>query len=161
MSENIHQVYMTNPITTNHPTDLMYFGRSPYGAADDTAMLFSSFLSQLNIPVAFSWNEVVSVSQNMSSNNGYITNNSSQVSLLLPATSSVGQQIAISGLGSGGWIITQSAGQKIIIGSISSTIGAGGSVASTNRYDSVVFVCLQDNLTWGCLGAPQGNLNLT
>ena len=38
MSKNIDQVYNTNPITTNVSTDLMYFGRSPYGAGDDAAV---------------------------------------------------------------------------------------------------------------------------
>lgn len=37
---------MTNPITTNQALDLMYFGRSPYGVTDDTAMLYSNFAAQ-------------------------------------------------------------------------------------------------------------------
>lgn len=46
MSKNIHQVYVTNPITSNAGTDLMYFGQSPYGAGNDAAMLYSSFSAQ-------------------------------------------------------------------------------------------------------------------
>lgn len=50
MSSNIKQVYDAHPIVTNQSTDLMYFGRSPYGLTDDTAMLFSSFAAQFGAP---------------------------------------------------------------------------------------------------------------
>ena len=46
MSKNILQVYQDNPIVTNQSTDLMYFGRAPYGLGDDTAMQFSDFAAQ-------------------------------------------------------------------------------------------------------------------
>lgn len=46
MSKNIFQVYQDNPIVTNQATDLMYFGRAPYGLGDDTAMQFSDFAAQ-------------------------------------------------------------------------------------------------------------------
>jgi hypothetical protein len=46
MSKNIHQVYLTNPITTNAGTDLMYWGQSPYGPTNDAAMQFSDFAAQ-------------------------------------------------------------------------------------------------------------------
>lgn len=50
MSKNIYNVYQDNPITTNQSTDLMYFGRSPYGLGDDTAMQFSDFSAQFGAP---------------------------------------------------------------------------------------------------------------
>src|SRR5580692_352112 len=50
MSENIYQVFLANPITTNAATDLMYFGQSPYGAGDDAAMTFSNFAAQFGGP---------------------------------------------------------------------------------------------------------------
>ena len=46
MSQNIEQIYVTNPITTNASTDLMYFGQSPYGSGDDAAMTFANFRIQ-------------------------------------------------------------------------------------------------------------------
>lgn len=49
MSKNIHQVYLTNPITSNAGTDLMYFGQSPYNATDDAAMLYSNFAAQFTL----------------------------------------------------------------------------------------------------------------
>ena len=50
MSKNIFQVYTTNPITTNQSTDLMYFGRSPYGIGDDAGMTFGDFAAQFGSP---------------------------------------------------------------------------------------------------------------
>jgi hypothetical protein len=47
-SENINDIFIANPITTNTSTDLMYFGQSPYGIGNDAAMQFSDFLNQLN-----------------------------------------------------------------------------------------------------------------
>lgn len=46
MSKNINQIFIAAPITTNLSTDLMYFGRSPYGATDDKAMTYANFAAQ-------------------------------------------------------------------------------------------------------------------
>lgn len=46
MSKNIQQVFTANPIVTNQSTDLMYFGRSPYGNTDDCAMTYANFAAQ-------------------------------------------------------------------------------------------------------------------
>jgi hypothetical protein len=51
-SENIHQVYIANPITTNASTDLMYFGQSPYGIGNDAAMTFANFSAQFSSIIA-------------------------------------------------------------------------------------------------------------
>jgi hypothetical protein len=50
MSQNIHQVYVANPITSNASTDLMYFGQSPYGATNDAAMTYANFAAQFGAP---------------------------------------------------------------------------------------------------------------
>lgn len=50
MSQNIQQIFLANPITTNASTDLMYFGQSPYGAGDDAAMTFVDFNEQIVAP---------------------------------------------------------------------------------------------------------------
>jgi hypothetical protein len=108
----------------------------------------------------FSWTTVTGTSQAMLGNNGYISNNAGLVTLTLPATSSVGDEIDIIGQGAGGWSIAQGAGQQIIIGNTSSTVGAGGSVVSTNRRDSLQLICTTANTEWTALGAPQ-SLGLT
>jgi hypothetical protein len=106
------------------------------------------------------WTVVTGTSATMVSGGGYISNNGSLVSLTLPATSSVGDSLFIAGLGAGGWSILQGASQIIHIGSVASTAGAGGSVSSTNRYDSVELVCAIANTTWLSLGGPQGNITI-
>lgn len=106
------------------------------------------------------WTIVVGTTQIMSSNNGYIAANAGQVTLVLPAGSSVGDEISIVGQGAGGWKIDQNAGQLIRIGSAATSTGVGGSVSSTNRYDSMQMVCTVANFEWTVLGAPQ-SLGLT
>lgn len=108
----------------------------------------------------FGWNEVTGTSQAMLANNGYVSNNGSLVSLSLPTTSAFGDVIAVSGNGVGGWSITQAASQQVHVGSVSSTLGAGGSISSTNRYDSIRLVCLVANTIWTTDGAPQGILTI-
>ena len=101
----------------------------------------------------FSWNVVTGASQAMLSNNGYIANNAGVVTLSLPATSNVGDEIDIIGKGAGGWLVQCGAGQTIVVGSASTS--AAGSVASTNRHDSFYMICTVANLEWILGSAPQ------
>jgi hypothetical protein len=103
----------------------------------------------------FSWNIVSGTSQTMVSNNGYISNNAGLVTLTLPATSAVGDEMAVVGKGAGGWKVQCGGGQTIVIGS--STTTSGGSVASTNAKDSFYIVCTAANTEWTVLGAPQSS----
>lgn len=109
---------------------------------------------------AFNWNTITAASAQMYSQNGYISNNAGVITLTLPVSSSVGDEIAITGQGAGGWSIAQGAGQQIHIGSAASTLGAGGSVASTGQYDSLRLVCIVANTIWTTTSAPQ-SLGLT
>lgn len=103
----------------------------------------------------FTWTVVTGASQLMVSNNGYIANNAGLVTLTLPATSSVGDQINIIGQGAGGWLVQCGAGQTVVVGS--STTSAAGSVASTNAKDSFYMVCTTANLEWTVGSAPQSS----
>jgi len=106
------------------------------------------------------WVNVTGTSASMAVNTGYVANNASLVSLSLPASSAIGDELSIQGNGAGGWLISQGAGQIVHIGSVASTAGAGGSIASSNRYDSAIFVCVVANLEWAALGGAQGNLTI-
>lgn len=108
----------------------------------------------------FSWTDVSGTTATMVSGNGYIANNAGLVTLTLPATSVEGDEISIIGKGAGGWSIAQAAGQLVRIGSSVSTVGVGGSISSTNRYDSVDLVCTVANTTWTTRGGPQGILTI-
>lgn len=106
------------------------------------------------------WVEVSGTSQAMAADTGYVTSNVGLVTLTLPATAAFGTALNVIGKGSGGWIIAQNAGQNIQIGTLSSTIGVGGSVASTNFHDSLQLLCTTADTTWTILGGAQGNLTI-
>jgi hypothetical protein len=104
-----------------------------------------------------SWNEVLGTSQALVSNNAYVANNAGTVTFTLPATSSFGDIIFITGKGAGQWTITYGAGQSIQVGSVSSTITTG-SLTSTNPHDAINLVCTVANLTWQAFTGTQGIL---
>lgn len=106
----------------------------------------------------FSWTVVTGTSQAMLSNNGYIANNAGLVTLTLPATSAVGDEIDVIGKGAGGWLIQCGGGQTIVLGS--STTSVAGSLASTNAKDALYMICTVANTEWQVGSAPQGNITV-
>lgn len=103
------------------------------------------------------WSEVTGTTQSMAVNNGYILNNAGVVTATLPTTAALGTIIEVAGKGAGGWTIAQNASQLIHYGSQVTTTGAGGSLSSSNQYDSVKLLCTVANTTWTVLSS-QGNL---
>lgn len=103
---------------------------------------------------------VVTSNQAMDSNLGYITNGVGTVSLALPSTSSVGDQIGVIAGSAPGFSITQGSGQQIVVGSALSTSGNTGFVASTSIGDSLTLICMVANTTWICWNGVQGNLTV-
>lgn len=97
------------------------------------------------------WNRVAGPAVALAINNGYITTNAALVTLTLPAISAVGAIVEVTGEGAGGWLIAQNAGQTIQFGNLTSTVGVGGSVASTNQWDSIKIVCRVANTDWSVL----------
>lgn len=102
-----------------------------------------------------SWSTIAGTTQAAAVNKGYIPLNVALTTITLPASSVVGDELIIVGSGSGGWSIAQNANQMIHIGSAVSTTGVGGSVSSTNRYDTLSLVCTVANLEWNAWNAPQ------
>jgi len=96
----------------------------------------------------FTWHNVMTSSQAMTTNNGYMVNNGTLCTLSLPAASSFGDTISIVGYGAGGWTISQAAGQQVIVGINSSTLGATGTVSSSNQYDAITLLCAVANTIW-------------
>lgn len=105
------------------------------------------------------WVNVTGTSQQIARGHGYAANNAGLVTLALPLPGGVqfGDTIAVMGVGAGGWKVTQGAGQQIIIGASSTTIGATGFIQATTTTDAIELVCGPDNLTWRCVMAPEGN----
>ena len=97
------------------------------------------------------WNTEAGATVSMAVNNSYINQAAGLTTLTLPATAAVGDLITVCGEGAGGWKIAQNATQEIQVGSAVSTNGVGGYVASTNRYDTLSFVCRVANTTWQAL----------
>jgi hypothetical protein len=106
------------------------------------------------------WTDVTGTTQAIVADSGYVADNVGLVTLTLPATAAFGTAISIIGKGAGGWLIAQRAGQNIQMGNVSSTVGVGGSVASTNAFDSLNLICTTANTTWTLTGGPQGNLTI-
>lgn len=106
------------------------------------------------------WTVVTGTSQSMSPNNGYIANNAGLVTLSLPATSSVGDVLYVTGINNAtGWKIAQGLGQQIHFGTSDTTAGAGGFLASTQTRDSIQLVCVIANTEWNVLSSI-GNITV-
>jgi len=91
------------------------------------------------------WVNVTGTSDDLEANTGYIANNAGLVTLTLPAACAVGDVIEVAGYGAGGWTVAQNASQTIHFGDTDTTTGAGGSLASTNRYDQISLLCTVTN----------------
>jgi hypothetical protein len=94
-------------------------------------------------------------STTMLPNTYYVANSSSLLSFALPTTANFGDVFHVTGKGSGGWIITQNAGQQINFGDVSTTLGTSGYLENTNPYDSVTLVCVAANtafVVYNCIG---------
>ena len=92
-------------------------------------------------------------------NTGIICTGGAGLSFALPAASAVGDICEIVLSGSTSWTITQGAGQQIFAGNTSTTLGAGGSLASTAAGDSLRMVCKTANTAWVVLSMV-GNITV-
>lgn len=104
-------------------------------------------LSTAGSAIDFTW-QTITTSQSIASNNGYLTNSGSLLTLTLPSSFVTGEIFSISGVGAGGWHITQQSGQQIITENGSTTVGTGGSLqsGSGSPKDGVTMVAI-DTLT--------------
>ena len=110
--------------------------------------------------VQFTWAVETGTSGTIVVNTGTFTNNAGLVTLTLPATAAVGDEIAIVGMGAGGWLMAQNASQTVHYGTSSSTTGAGGSIASTAQRDAIRIVCNVANTDFTVVSSI-GNLDVT
>jgi hypothetical protein len=101
---------------------------------------------------------VVSAPTNLLVNNGYGANSGGTTAFTLPATAALGSIITIVGMAVG-WTVAQGAGQEIFFGNTHTTVGAGGSLASTNAGDCITMVCLVADTTW-YVTASIGNITV-
>jgi hypothetical protein len=106
-------------------------------------------------PVTGSWQTVSSATQMVSGVN-YIVNGGS-VAFTLPTTAAIGDIMEIAGYNNS-WSIIQNAGQQIQFGKVATSLGATGSLASSNTGDCIRLLCTATNTNWIVLG-DFGNLS--
>ena len=95
----------------------------------------------------------------MDVNTGYIANNVSQVTLLLPGTAAVGDMVAVVGKGSGGWTVTQNTGQSIHFLDDTTTTTTGSITAIEDRA-TLGILCTTANSEWTVLDSV-GNFTIS
>lgn len=90
---------------------------------------------------------VITASQTASVNNRYYTNATSRIILTLPSTSAVNDVIYIVGVGTGGWQVSQLAGQ-IVHGNSDTTTGTAGYTQSQQKSNCAELRCVVANSEW-------------
>ena len=115
---------------------------------NDTKIATTAFVIANAGTGGITWNNVTGTTQAAAVNSGYVANNAGLVTITLPATASVGQSVAISGSGAGGWKLAQNASQLINFLAAVTTTGTGGYIASATRYDCIVVRCIVADTTW-------------
>lgn len=91
----------------------------------------------------------------MAATDGYITKIAipGMLDYTLPAVAAIGTILEVTGYSAGMWRILQNANQQIHFGNVDTTLGAGGSITATNRYDSIRLLCVTANLEWNVLSS--------
>lgn len=93
------------------------------------------------------WQTVTAASITAAGGDGIVANRSATpVQVELPAIFNVGDEIAILGLGTGGWTMVANAGQTIKFGSISTSVA--GSISSDIQNANIFIRGLVANTTW-------------
>lgn len=115
-------------------------------------------LSSTGGGVGFVWNNTTSATQQMDSGNGYYVNHAGGVAFTLPTSPTFADTVQIIGFNTG-WTIAQNAGQSIIFDSVQSTVGTGGSLASTAAGNCITLFCGADGATW-TVAASEGSFTI-
>lgn len=136
------------------------FNRPP-PVIEDNGMALAVQLAAMQTKINSNITGWVTITGNMTlvANAGYVCDNSSLITLSLPASASFGDTINVVGKGYGGWKISQGAGQIIHFGQQSTTQGVGGYLSSQNTFDRIELLCITPNTDWVVLQVI-GNINV-
>lgn len=107
--------------------------------------------------IGTTWIEVTGTSVSAAVNTGYILNNAGLVTVNLPGTCAVGDEIRLAGKGAGFWVADAPAGDTIHFGNQDTS--SGGTITATNRYDCLHLLCTVANSEWTVLNSL-GNLTV-
>lgn len=130
------------------------------GAVTVTGVPATNTLTWTIVASGLVWTRDVLAAVALGPDEGHIPTNVGLTTYTLPAISALGTVIEIAGESAGLWRIAQGIGQKIFIGNLNTTTGIGGSVSSTDRYDSIKLICRVVNTTWQAIQTPIGVLNI-
>lgn len=130
------------------------------GATKEVVYIDSNFkLSSSNLGIT-QWIEA-NADLTAAVNTGYVVNITipGLLTITLPVTSILGDIIEIAGLTAGMWSIAQNALQVIHFSGVDTTVGVGGSLSATTRYDTIKLLCVVANTEWVVLSSS-GVFNL-
>ena len=108
-----------------------------------------------NLPTALKWQVVAGTSQQAQTNNGYVANGATLVTITLPASANIGDLVRVSGAGAGGWKLAQNAGQSIL----GANLGLVGTTW-TPRASTLNWRCLASSSDGAKLVAAPDNGNI-
>lgn len=132
-------------LTATPPTTAGYIEKPLLITVSTSSGYFFNYRGRVIPDPAPSW-QFVSTATNIVSNTYYCVNGAS-VAFTLPTTANRGDLIYITCY-TDGWTLAQNAGQQIRIGSNTTTLGAGGSLASTATGDTILLLCVADDTTF-------------
>ena len=93
------------------------------------------------------WTVITAASINAEVNEGYIANRTSTpVQIVLPATFDEGDRILVMGMGTGGWSVVCNTGQKIVFGSLATSID--GAINSDIQYSNIEIKGMLPSTVW-------------
>ncbi len=101
------------------------------------------------------WNDAATTIT-MTSNNGYVVTSGAQV-FTLPTTSAFGDSLQILLNGGTSWRLAQAAGQSVVINAAISSVGIGGSIQTNTAGLTISLICISANTKWqttSLLGNP-------
>ena len=134
-------VNVTIDPVTNHISLGGVYGTAPTGGVQSVVINASGVLGTEGTPGTVSWS-VVTSSQSAVAGHGYICNSAGTLILTLPASGTIGDIIAVTGINNAtGWKIAQNANQVIHFGRIDTTVGVTGYLQSSLTRDFVQILC--------------------
>lgn len=168
--QQVYNLFQSNVILSNAGDPNGVLAGTTYQLCWDTVDLVLWVCTTSGTATTAVWTECISSSSNwvdsiaspvsLVANMNYVTDNgASIVNYTLPVTAAFGSVIQISGKSAGGWAIAQNSGQSINLGSLTTTVGVGGSLAATNQYDYVRLLCVTANTLWNVIGSI-GNITI-
>lgn len=77
----------------------------------------------------------------LAADHGYYINSAGLLTVTLPATMAQDQRIKLIDINTGGFVLAQQAGQSIVFEAVTTTVGVGGSLASTTTGQVLEIQC--------------------